>query len=161
MKKELLSKVMKRAWAIKREDSRNIFSLCLKMAWKEVEAVENNTIDVVEIFKKMVSDNVGVEVEEKLDSRTVRFTVNVNKEVHYSIYSKYCNGPYRIKKGSYNSNTKSIEIKAITVATEDSYCEVFEKKVSEKSEIMLQDAYLTIKKFLEAIDVPFLKYERN
>ena len=27
---------MKRAWEIKKENSRNIFSLCLKMAWEEV-----------------------------------------------------------------------------------------------------------------------------
>ena len=32
-----LSKIMKRAWEIKKEDSRNIFSLCLKMAWEEAK----------------------------------------------------------------------------------------------------------------------------
>lgn len=31
-----LKKIMKRAWEIKKENSRNIFSLCLKMAWEEV-----------------------------------------------------------------------------------------------------------------------------
>lgn len=29
--------LMKRAWEIKREDNRNIFSLCLKMAWAELK----------------------------------------------------------------------------------------------------------------------------
>ena len=29
--------VMRRAWEIKREDSRNIFALCLKLAWKEAK----------------------------------------------------------------------------------------------------------------------------
>lgn len=30
--------IMKRAWQIKKEDSRNIWSLCLKMAWEEAKA---------------------------------------------------------------------------------------------------------------------------
>lgn len=30
-----LSKIMKRAWEIKKEDNRNIFGLCLKIAWEE------------------------------------------------------------------------------------------------------------------------------
>lgn len=29
------AQIMRRAWEIKREDSRNIFALCLKMAWAE------------------------------------------------------------------------------------------------------------------------------
>ena len=32
-----LKKIMKRAWEIKKENSRNIFSLCLKMAWEEAK----------------------------------------------------------------------------------------------------------------------------
>lgn len=32
-----LKKIMKRAWEIKKENSRNIFSLCLKMAWAEAK----------------------------------------------------------------------------------------------------------------------------
>ena len=32
-----LKKIMKRAWEIKRENSKNIFSLCLKMAWEEAK----------------------------------------------------------------------------------------------------------------------------
>ena len=35
MKKDILKKVMKRAWEIKKQDNRNVFSLCLKMAWAE------------------------------------------------------------------------------------------------------------------------------
>ena len=34
-----LKKIMKRAWEIKKENSRNIFSLCLKMAMQETSAV--------------------------------------------------------------------------------------------------------------------------
>lgn len=32
-----LKKIMKRAWEIKKENSRNIFSLCLKIAWEEAK----------------------------------------------------------------------------------------------------------------------------
>lgn len=32
-----LHNIMKRAWQIKRQDERNIFSLCLKMAWEEAK----------------------------------------------------------------------------------------------------------------------------
>lgn len=32
-----LRKIMKRAWEIKKENSRNIFSFCLKMAWGEAK----------------------------------------------------------------------------------------------------------------------------
>lgn len=32
-----LRKIMRRAWEIKKENSRNIFSLCLKIAWEEAK----------------------------------------------------------------------------------------------------------------------------
>ena len=32
-----LKKIMKRAWELKKEDEKNIFSLCLKMAWEEAK----------------------------------------------------------------------------------------------------------------------------
>lgn len=38
MKKYNLSNIMKRAWEIKRENSRNVFGACLKMAWAEAKA---------------------------------------------------------------------------------------------------------------------------
>lgn len=40
------AKIMKRAWEIKKEDSRNLFSLCLKMAW--AEAKEEGNVKTVE-----------------------------------------------------------------------------------------------------------------
>lgn len=33
-----IRKIMKRAWEIKKQDMRNIFSLCLKMAWEEAKS---------------------------------------------------------------------------------------------------------------------------
>lgn len=38
MKKAELEKIMKRAWTIKKENTDNIFSLCLKMAWAEFKS---------------------------------------------------------------------------------------------------------------------------
>lgn len=38
MKKFSLKNIMKRAWEIKKQDSQNLFSLCLKMAWSEAKA---------------------------------------------------------------------------------------------------------------------------
>lgn len=37
MKKYNLHKIMKRAWQIKRQDEKNIFSICLKIAWTEAK----------------------------------------------------------------------------------------------------------------------------
>ena len=37
--KETLKKVMKRAWEIKKQNVKNIFSICLKMAWAEIKKV--------------------------------------------------------------------------------------------------------------------------
>lgn len=37
MKRFNLHRIMKRAWEIKRQDKRNIFSICLKMAWEEAK----------------------------------------------------------------------------------------------------------------------------
>ena len=37
MKKYDLHRIMRRAWQIKKENERNIFSLCLKMAWTEAK----------------------------------------------------------------------------------------------------------------------------
>lgn len=44
MKKANLSSIMKRAWMIKKLDSRNIFGLCLKMAWAEYKALNSEEI---------------------------------------------------------------------------------------------------------------------
>lgn len=37
MKKYDLSKIMKRAWEIKKENKKNIFSICLQLAWEEAK----------------------------------------------------------------------------------------------------------------------------
>ena len=66
MKKYNLSKIMKRAWEIKKEDSRNIFALCLEMAWeqakKESEETTMNlkemTIDELKELQKAINTEI-------------------------------------------------------------------------------------------------------
>lgn len=41
MKKYDLSKIMKRAWEIKNEDSENLFGECLRMAWGEAKKTKD------------------------------------------------------------------------------------------------------------------------
>lgn len=50
MKKYNLSAIMKRAWEIKKENTANIFGICLKMAWAEAKEE-----------KEIVAENVIVE----------------------------------------------------------------------------------------------------
>ena len=63
-----LSKIMKRAWEIKKEDSRNIFGLCLKMAWEEVKNM--NVDDELKELVTKISDERGysnpITIEKKL-----------------------------------------------------------------------------------------------
>ena len=59
-----LRKIMKRAWEIKKENSRNIFSLCLKAAWKE--AKEENKLP------KLIGTPKQVAWAEKLRERHLK-----------------------------------------------------------------------------------------
>lgn len=58
-----LQKVMNRAWEIKREDKRNIFAECLKMAWKEIK----NTVKRMEKTMKELLLSKGLKVWQKKD----------------------------------------------------------------------------------------------
>ncbi|MGN0464884.1 MAG: hypothetical protein ACI4F9_00875 [Lachnospiraceae bacterium] len=58
MKKYNLSKIMKRAWRIKKEDNRNVFALCLKMAWEEEKAIGNKKVNLEADFR-IVKNNDG------------------------------------------------------------------------------------------------------
>ena len=58
-----------RAWAIKRQDARNIFSICLKMAWNEAKANANKTAEERKI--------------EELSERFSRWTKDGDNGKHY------------------------------------------------------------------------------
>ena len=63
-----LSKIMKRAWEIKKEDNRNIFGLCLKMAWEEAKNM--NVDDELKTIVTKISNERGyndnITIEKKL-----------------------------------------------------------------------------------------------
>lgn len=45
-------KIMKRAWQIRREDSRNIFALCLKMAWEEARMEYRKALEIKSLVEE-------------------------------------------------------------------------------------------------------------
>lgn len=65
MKKYNLSNIMKKAWEIKKEDPRNIFSLCLKMAWKEakerketMKSIKEMTIEELKELRSQIDTEI-------------------------------------------------------------------------------------------------------
>ena len=63
MKKYNLSEIMKRAWEIKNENSKNIFAICLKMAWEEAKKGESKL--TVEEYNAMLLKIKNLEDEIK------------------------------------------------------------------------------------------------
>lgn len=59
-----LRKIMKRAWELKKEDEKNIFSLCLKMAWTEAKEEQE--------LPKLVGTPKQVAWAEKLRERHIK-----------------------------------------------------------------------------------------
>lgn len=77
MKKYNLSKIMKKAWAIKKENQSNIFSFCLRQAWQEAKkGNEGMKVTVLE---------GGKEVEQELnlrrDVKKLAAELNISEEV--------------------------------------------------------------------------------
>lgn len=79
-----LSKIMKRAWKIKKEDKQNIFGICLEMAWEEAKATENKAV----IKDWFLSKKFGKEVNNFGDTITIK--KETAKAVYGSVY--YLNG---------------------------------------------------------------------
>lgn len=73
--KETLRKVMKRAWEIKKENVKNIFSICLKMAWAEIKNVKRTVV-------KAPFYNVEVSGIERV-KQSVKLAKELNKKVGY------------------------------------------------------------------------------
>ena len=68
-----LSKIMKRAWEIKREDSKNIFGICLEMAWEEAKKAASKKVAVIKdwfLNKKFGSEashfSNSIEIEKEI-----------------------------------------------------------------------------------------------
>lgn len=80
MKKYNLSKVMRKAWEIKKENCKNIFSLCLRMAWKEEkEGGKMNRTEEIMKVTGLVREKAEIieeaEKEEKKDFSKVKRTI--------------------------------------------------------------------------------------
>lgn len=88
--KEKLQKIMKRAWEIKKENVKNIFAYCLKMAWEESKkpaltafAIELKCEEVAETVKaRSGSDYVKVcsNLWEKGEHSRVYFTIRAYRK---------------------------------------------------------------------------------
>lgn len=99
MKKYNLSAIMKRAWELKKEDERNIFSLCLKMAWEESKMEdnkmkENKLEEMLRVAEEMTHDNSRIHLG--MDRKVVQ--KEEDGIVWISIYCYTLNGRY---KGNY------------------------------------------------------------
>lgn len=76
MSNETKSRVMKRAWEIKKEDERNLFSECLKIAWVEIKGYLK--------YKMMIPTRKQVGV---IYAAFKKGLVNVAKEVISDMYT--------------------------------------------------------------------------
>lgn len=113
MKKYNLSSIMKRAWEIKRENTKNIFSLCLKMAWAEAKEEKIVNIEEYLVEKK------GLKVWEKGDKKRVyiddlnlvgieRYTPNPKSFRKVSMYYDVIEDKF-VVSGSTSSRKSTIE----------------------------------------------------
>jgi len=57
MKKFNLSLIMKKAWEIKKQNKLNIFSICLKMAWKEIKKGAVKMVELIGSEKQVAWAN--------------------------------------------------------------------------------------------------------
>ena len=95
MKKYNLSEIMKRAWEIKKQDSRNIFSLCLRMAWKEVKEMKEDLLDTLKTNLEAMAFgdyHINLGVDRKVSTR------ESDGRTYLSIACYTANGRY---KGAY------------------------------------------------------------
>jgi len=91
MKKTNLSRIMRKAWEIKKKDSSNIFSECLKMAWA-CEKVDRMVEGLNEMANKDYHINLGVDREAK--------AVKKDGKIFFRIDCFTLNGRY---KGNYKA----------------------------------------------------------
>ena len=86
-----LSVIMKRAWEIKREDSRNIFGICLQMAWEEAKS-NKKTVEEYLIEK-------GGKLWEKADKKRV-YVNNLGEFLNDKCFRK-CSMYYDVKADKF------------------------------------------------------------
>ena len=99
MKKYNLSAIMKRAWELKKENEKNIFSLCLKMAWEEAKEVKEDLLSKLMGNLEEMKDNdyhINLGVEREVMSKV--WEKDGQKRTYLSINCYTLNGRF---KGSY------------------------------------------------------------
>ena len=108
MKKYNLSAIMKRAWEIKKENERNIFSLCLKMAWEEEkELISSKNIpsgggqlEKGNIMEKMTMEQLikryDIKLEEVFDAKKEAYVITGRIAVHNENLAKKDNMVHEI-----------------------------------------------------------------
>ncbi len=77
MAKYNLSKIMKRAWEIKKENTDNIFGECLKMAWVETKA------PAVKSKKELIIGKLGKMAEAAEERYVFKYAVYVSDWAKY------------------------------------------------------------------------------
>ena len=75
-----LSKIMKRAWEIKREDSKNIFGICLEMAWEEAKKAASKKVAVIKDW--FLNKKFGSEASHFSNS------IEIEKESEKAVFGK-------------------------------------------------------------------------
>lgn len=95
-----LSKVMKKAWDIKKENKANIFSLCLKMAWSIIKNGAKKMVELVGSEKQIkwatdIKANMITAIQRFLesnkenDTETAKLVRNCAKEVENNNSAKW------------------------------------------------------------------------
>ena len=84
MKKYNLKKIMKRAWEIKKENKKNLFAMCLKMAWEEAKMEEKKLIDINELPALTGTEKQikwANDIREKMIVKTDEFIKSLSSEI--------------------------------------------------------------------------------
>ena len=116
---------MKRAWELKKKDTKNIFSLCLKMAWAEAKSQKKEMSGspkqvkwARDIQKKMLAEiEAGIDLKDEnsvffLKKTTVRLNAATNGK-----FAKYrMNKENKIEKATMFFNDAVANIKAVSEA---------------------------------------------
>ncbi len=130
-----LSRIMKRAWEIKKEDSRNIFGLCLKMAWVEFKAAGSDMLAQI----KNVFPTFDIKLENKGSRKHLVFSIK-SVTVKYSDFKNCIEQHAKYEKGLYNSVNKTIELKNLSFFRPYREGRTLEQYVSYISETLIMKA---------------------
>lgn len=107
-----LSKVMKKAWSIKKENKDNIFALCLKMAWEIIKKGEKEMF-TSELGKNKLRNTLTIFNENKkivawYNLETKETEYNKSFECNKEDLADYINGMYKETKKATIENSDRV-----------------------------------------------------